>query len=138
MRFIDPAGRRVNRSDDSVGVIDHPVVFVSWPSFESVLTNQCGFWIRVALILLVYFRTRTWSRPIRVLIVIGLVLFSVCFLKLLSLFTASLSDLLQSRSIQLMNRVQRCVGIDEAAVGMDLSALYQTCSDALHHDSAKK
>src|ERR1700724_225457 len=76
------------------------------------LTNQCGFWIGVALILLVYFRTRTWSRPIRVLIVIGLVLFSVCFLELLSLFTASLSDLLQSRSIQLMNRVQRCVGID--------------------------
>src|SRR3977135_2099865 len=106
MRFIDPAGRRVNRIDDSVGVIDHPA------SFESVLTNQCGFWIRVALILLVYFRTRTWSRPIRVLIVIGLVLFSVCFLELLSLFTASLSDLLQSRSIQLMNRVQRCVGID--------------------------
>src|SRR3981081_2179010 len=98
MRFIDPAGRRVNRSDDSVGVIDHPVFFVSWPSFESVLTNQCGFWIRVALILLVYFRTRTWSGPIRVLIVIGLVLFSVCFLELLSLFTASLSDLIQSRA----------------------------------------
>ena len=112
MRFIDPAGRRVNRSDDSVGVIDHPVVFVSWPSFESVLTNQCGFWIRVALILLVYFRTRIWSGPIRVLIVIGLVLFSVCFLELLSLFTASLSDLIQSGSIQLTNRVQRCVGID--------------------------
>ena len=73
MRFIDPAGRRVNRSDDSVGVIDHPVVFVSWPSFESVLTNQCGFWIGVALILLVYFRTRTWTEDIRVLIVIGLV-----------------------------------------------------------------
>src|SRR5690242_13966432 len=34
MRFIDPAGRRVNRRDDSVGVIDHPVVFVPWPSFR--------------------------------------------------------------------------------------------------------
>jgi hypothetical protein len=98
MRFIDPAGRRLNRSDDSVGVIDNPMVFVSWPSFESVLTHQRGFWIRVALILLVYFRTRTWSGPIRVLIVIGLVLFSVCFLELLSLFTASLSDLIQSRA----------------------------------------
>jgi len=39
MRLIDPAGRRVNRCDDSLGVIDHPVVFVPWPSFESVLTN---------------------------------------------------------------------------------------------------
>jgi len=45
MRFIDPAGRRVNRRDDSVGVIDHPVIFIPWPSFESVLTNQRGFWI---------------------------------------------------------------------------------------------
>jgi len=39
MRLIDPADRRVNRCDDSLGVIDHPVVFVPWPSFESVLTN---------------------------------------------------------------------------------------------------
>jgi hypothetical protein len=52
--------------------IDHPVVFVPWPSFESVLTNQRGFWIGVALILLVYFRTRTWFGDTRVLIVIGL------------------------------------------------------------------
>src|SRR5260221_862335 len=112
MRLIDPAGRRVNRSDDSVGVIDHPVIFIPWPSFESVLTHQCGFWIRVALILLVYFRTRTWSGHTWVLIVIGLVLFSVCFVELLSLLTASLSDLIQSSTIQLTNRVQRCVGID--------------------------
>src|SRR3981081_1370125 len=112
MRFIDPAGRRVNRSDDSVGVIAHSVIFIPWPSFESVLTNQGGFWIGVALILLVYFRTRTWSGHIRVLIVIGLVLFSVCFLELLSLFTASLSDLIQSRSIPLTNRVQQCDAID--------------------------
>src|SRR5260370_9511092 len=112
MRLSGAGGRCVNRSDDSVGVIDPSVIFIPWASFESVLTNQCGCWIGVALILLVYFRTRTWSGHIRVLIVIGLVLFSVCFLELLSLFTASLSDLLQSRSIQLMNRVQRCVGID--------------------------
>src|SRR5258707_14657392 len=107
MRLIDTAGRGVNCSDDSVGVIDHPVIFIPWPSFESVLPHQRGFWIGVALILLVYFGTRTRPGDIRVLIVIGLVLFSVCFLELLSLFTASLSDLLQSRSIQLMNRVQR-------------------------------
>src|SRR5258708_21734848 len=138
MRFIDPAGRRVNRSDDSVGVIDHSVIFIPWPSFESVLTNQGGFWIGVALILLVYFRTRTWFGHIRVLIVIGLVLFSVCFVELLSLFTAGSSDLIQSRGIQLTNRIQRCVGIDSAAVGMDLSALYQTCSDALRHDTAEE
>jgi len=34
IRFIDPAGRRVNRSDDSVGVIDHSVVLVPWPSLN--------------------------------------------------------------------------------------------------------
>ena len=52
MRFIDPAGRRVNRSDDSLGVIDYPVVFVPWPSFESMLTNQGSFWIDVLFILI--------------------------------------------------------------------------------------
>jgi hypothetical protein len=52
-----------------------------------------------------YFRTRTWFGDTRVLIVIGLVLFSVCFVELLSLFTASSSDLIQSRCIQLTNRV---------------------------------
>src|SRR5258708_32421401 len=105
MSFIERGGRSVIRRDDSVGVIDHPVIFIPWPSFESVLTNQCGFWIGLALILLVYFRTRTWSGDIRILIVIGLVLFSCCFLELLSLFTATSSDLIQSRSIQITNLV---------------------------------
>jgi hypothetical protein len=39
-----------------------------------------------------------------VLIVIGLVLFSVCFLELLSLFRPSSSDLIESRSIQTYER----------------------------------
>src|SRR5260221_6856021 len=83
-----------------------------WPSLESVLTHQCGFWIGVALILLVYFRTTTWFGHIRVLIVIGLVLFSVCFVELLSLFTARSSRFIQSRCIQLTDRAQRCDSID--------------------------
>src|SRR5258708_20183903 len=120
MRFIDPAGRRVNRSDDSVGVIDHSVIFIPWPSFESVLTNQGGFWIGVALILLVYFRTRTWSGHIRVLIVIGLVLFSVCFVELLSLFTAGSSDLIQRPSIQLPNPVHHCFVVTSPSFSLDL------------------
>jgi hypothetical protein len=36
MRFIDPAGRRVNRSNDSVGVIDHPVVL-----YRGRVLNPC-------------------------------------------------------------------------------------------------
>jgi hypothetical protein len=36
MRLIDPAGRGPNRRNDSLGVIDHPVVFLPWPSFESM------------------------------------------------------------------------------------------------------
>jgi len=31
MSLIDPAGRRVNCSDDSVGVVDHSVIFIPWP-----------------------------------------------------------------------------------------------------------
>jgi hypothetical protein len=127
MRFIDPAGRRVNRSDDSMGVIDHPVVFVPWPSLEPVLTNQRGFWIGVALILLVYFRTRTWSGHIRVLIVIGPRSF-YCLLRRASQF------------------------VDGKLVGFDSESQHPAhepsstmrwhrlscCSDALRHDPAEE
>src|ERR1700738_145057 len=106
MKLIDPAGRRVNRSDDSLGVIDHPVVFVSWPSFESMLTNQGGFWIGATLILLICFCPRSWWRKIWVLIVLLLVLIGLRFVEFLSLFTASSLDLTQRYSIQLTNRVQ--------------------------------
>ncbi len=112
MRLIDPAGRGPNRRNDSLGVIDHPVVFVPWPSFESMLANQGGFWIGATLILLIYFCLRSGWGKLGELIVILLVVIGLCFVEFLSLFTASLSYLIQGCSIQLTNRVQRGVGID--------------------------
>lgn len=46
------------------------------------------------------------------LIVILLVVIGLCFVEFLSLFTASLSYLIQGCRIQLTKRVQRGVGID--------------------------
>ena len=87
-------------------VIDRPVVFVSGPSFESMLTKQGGFWVGAALILLIYLRPRTWWGQIWVLILILLVLIGVCFVEFFSLFAASLLDLREGPSVQLTNRVQ--------------------------------
>ena len=39
MGLINPASRRLNGSNDSVGIIDHPVIFIPWPSFESPPTH---------------------------------------------------------------------------------------------------
>jgi len=39
MGLINPASRRLNVSNDSVGIIDHPVIFIPWPSFESPPTH---------------------------------------------------------------------------------------------------
>src|SRR5258708_20137704 len=86
MSLIDPAGRGPNRRNDSLGVIDHPVVFVPWPSFESMLANQGGFWIGATLILLIYFCLRSWWGKLCVLIVILLVLICLCFVTFLILF----------------------------------------------------
>ena len=106
MRLIDPPGRGPHRRNDSVDVIDRPVVFVPGPSFESMLTYQGGFWVGAALILLIYLRPRTWWGQIWVLILILLVLIGVCFVEFFSLFAASLLDLRKSPSVQLTNRVQ--------------------------------
>src|SRR4029077_7343213 len=48
MRLIDPPGRGPHRRNDSVEVIDRPVIFVSGPSFESIdepgwLLGRCCF-----------------------------------------------------------------------------------------------
>jgi len=70
-----------------------------------MLANQGGFWIGATLILLIYFCLRSWWGKLCVLIVILLVLIGLCFVEFLSLFTASLSYLIQGCSIQLTNRV---------------------------------
>jgi hypothetical protein len=71
-----------------------------------MLTNQGGFWVGAALILLIYFHPRTWWGQIWVLMVILLVLIGVCFVEFFSLFTASSLDLRESPSVQLSSRVQ--------------------------------
>src|SRR5215469_6798801 len=105
MAFIDSSGGGLNRRNDSPGVIYHAVVLIAWPSFDPVLPNQRCFRVSTALILLIYFSTRTWSGKIRLLVFIGIALLAVGFRKLLCLFKTDSMDLIKCGSIQLTDRV---------------------------------
>ena len=51
MAFIDSSGCCLNCGNNSVGVIDHSVVFVSWPSFYPLLRHQRRFRISAVKVL---------------------------------------------------------------------------------------
>src|SRR6266404_5783588 len=69
---------------------------------------------------------------------IGFVLRTVGFLELLCLFKTSLLDLIKGGGVQLPNRVQRCIGVDQAAVDVNLGSIDKPGAHTLCHYPTKE
>lgn len=102
-----------------------------------MLTYQRRFRVGTTLILFIYLRTRTWSGKIRFLILVnGIALRG--FVELLCLFKTGSLDLIKSGSVQLPDRVQRCIGVDQAAIYVDLTSIDEPRAHTLYNYLTKE
>src|SRR6516164_31891 len=140
MTFVYGASGGLQRRNNLMGIIDHPMVLIARATLESTLTHERRLGIGRTAKVAIGFGELPYSVLSRCTAARARwrFIFLVRLIQLLELLPRGSLNGTEYLCFQRLNRTQRGMGIDQAGVDMDFAARHQPGLDALLHHSAKE